>query len=385
MTEGLSLEERIAATIEAYSAQGDHRTGTAVDEQSARWLAAELEQIGVDASLDAFPLDRLTVNQAALMLGDEALEGVPLYDCTYTGEQGVRAALGEPGTLGTIGLLELTEFGGGDGTARLRALRRSDHVGLIVMVRSQGSDAGPAVLNAESFREPYGVPVLQLPHQLAPRLRAVAASGQPVRLVAHCGRERARAFNVQARIEGRDRNAPPLVVMTPRSGWWRCASERGGGIAAFLEIARTFSTSKPSRPVILTANSGHELSHLGLDHYLEQHPGLIEQAHAWIHLGANFAAADAPVLMQYSDAELENLAQRSLTQHRLHPDQVTPIGQRPLGEARNVFDGGGRYVSLLGGNPLFHHPDDRWPDAVDLAKVISWTGMMVSVAQMLSA
>jgi len=54
---------------------------------------------------------------------------------------------------------------------------------------------------------------------------------------------------------------------------------------------------------------------------------------------------------------------------RVAPDVETPVGTRARGEARNIFDGGGRYVSLLGGNGLFHHPDDRWPDAVDAERL----------------
>jgi hypothetical protein len=37
----------------------------------------------------------------------------------------------------------------------------------------------------------------------------------------------------------------------------------------------------------------------------------------------------------------------------------------PTGETRDVHRGGGRYVTLVGSNPLFHLPDDRWPHAVD--------------------
>jgi hypothetical protein len=37
----------------------------------------------------------------------------------------------------------------------------------------------------------------------------------------------------------------PVVVITPRSGWWACASERGPGIAAFIELARAAATASP--------------------------------------------------------------------------------------------------------------------------------------------
>ena len=253
------------------------------------------------------------------------------------------------------------------------------------MLESQGSANGSAVLNAEAYQTPFGVPVLQLPFQLEAVLQEAAERGDEVQLVAQCSREASHAINVQATIKGTDAEAAPLVIMTPRSGWWRCASERGGGIAAFLEMVRTISSARPKRPVIFTANTGHELSHLGLDHFLSQYPELIKQAHAWIHLGANFAAGNAPVLMQFSDVELQEMSELHLAEYHLKPDRMTPLEQRPLGEARNIYDGGGRYVSLLGSNHLFHHPDDIWPDAVDLDKAVTWTSAMCSIALQLSS
>jgi hypothetical protein len=37
----------------------------------------------------------------------------------------------------------------------------------------------------------------------------------------------------------------------------------------------------------------------------------------------------------------------------------------PAGETRDIHRAGGRYVTLVGSNPLFHLPQDRWPHAVD--------------------
>ena len=38
---------------------------------------------------------------------------------------------------------------------------------------------------------------------------------------------------------------------------------------------------------------------------------------------------------------------------------------------------GGRYASQMGSNPLFHHPDDRWPDAMNIDKTRRTTKAMV--------
>jgi hypothetical protein len=50
-------------------------------------------------------------------------------------------------------------------------------------------------------------------------------------------------------------------------------------------------------------------------------------------------------------------------------DEIMPRGEAPFGEASHIHRGGGQYVSLLGRNALFHHPADRWPEAVDVVAV----------------
>ena len=105
----------------------------------------------------------------------------------------------------------------------------------------------------------------------------------------------------------------------------------------------------------------------------------------WIHLGANFATAVSPgIAVQSSDEQARKLAFDTLSQHQLKPDGEIKPGQRPLGEARNIYDGAGRYISLLGRNGLFHHPSDTWPDAVDLEKTNRWVGAFTEIAVKLS-
>jgi hypothetical protein len=41
-------------------------------------------------------------------------------------------------------------------------------------------------------------------------------------------------------------------------------------------------------------------------------------------------------------------------------------------------------VSILGTNPRFHHPDDRWPDAVDLDVTVAATIALVATADRLA-
>jgi hypothetical protein len=91
------------------------------------------------------------------------------------------------------------------------------------------------------------------------------------------------------------------------------------------------------------------------------------------------------VRLQASDEALFEQARAALADAGAEADIETPVGQRPRGEARNIYDGGGRYVSLLGGNGLFHHEADRWPDAVDVAKTAKLATAFGALAVALAA
>jgi len=48
---------------------------------------------------------------------------------------------------------------------------------------------------------------------------------------------------------------------------------------------------------------------------------------------------------------------------------VAPPHLVPSGETRDIHRAGGRYLTLVGSNPWFHLPQDRWPHAVDVATI----------------
>jgi hypothetical protein len=352
--------DRVARIIDAYDAQGFHRTATEVDRQSARWLAGAATQAGAEVRLDAFSLGRIDIRSAFIEAGGRRVEGVPFFDGSFTDAGGVTGRLNTEIALVTIDTAGISSEG-----ASLAALRRSGSHRAIVAV-TNGAHPGLSLSNAGSFSAPYGAPVLQLGSNEAQWLNEQAAAGHEVRVVVDAARTPAEAINVVATVEGRDGALAPVVIMTPRSGWWHCAAERGGGLACWLDAVRAVAAAKPARSLVAIASSGHELGHLGLDAYLAGHPGLVKRA-TWIHLGANIGAAQGAARLQASDDAIEKLADGALSRAATVVRQRVPRGTRPSGEARNIHDAGGRYVSLLGSGPFFHNVADRWPVAVDVA------------------
>jgi len=359
---------RIARVIEAYDSQGIHRTGTEVDRLSAHWLRDEASRAGADVRLEPFTLDRVDPVTCGIEVDGRAIDGLPLFDGTFTDNAGLIGRLGTPGSKADVILMTAAQADISSEGRSLGELRRSGPHRAIVVI-TNGSHPGLSPMNASAFREPYGVPVLQVGSEHTAWLGERANAGASIRFIAHATRTRAEALNVVATVNAQSRDLAPVVVITPRSGWWHCASERGGGIAVWLEAIREAAARRAPRTAMFLASSGHELGHLGLDSFIEHQPDLVKRGAAWLHLGANIGAAGGRARIQSSDDEIEAMAVKAFEVAGAGIQQRVPRGTVPAGEARNIHVGGGRYLSLLGSGPYFHNQADRWPTAVDAAAV----------------
>jgi hypothetical protein len=376
------VQQRIGTIIRAYAEQGFHRTGTAVDRKSAEWLANEVRQIGLEPALEEFSLSRVDPVGVSVTVNGRTIEGLPLFDGGFTGPAGIAGALGELNSKAAIGLTE-SPPNAADAGALGEARRQNRHEAIVVVTR--GAQPGFCPSNADGFLRPFGPPVLQVASDEAMFLTDCARQSAKALLTVHVERTQAQAFNVVATVPGTDKGAAPAVVMTPRSGWWWCASERGGGLACWLEIMRAMRGAKPVRDVVFVASSGHELGHLGIDNFIDRRPGLVPAAKAWIHLGANIGAARGPGNnIQASDDEMEAMLAAAMAKADLKIDHRRPRGLAPRGEAENVHRGGGRYISLIGNNDLFHNTSDRGPDAIDLDVIERFAGAFAAVATSLA-
>jgi hypothetical protein len=364
-----ALEQRLGSVVAAYDSQGLHRAGTDVDHRSAEWLAGCARHLGVEAALEPFALNRVDPQPSFLRVADRCIDGVPLFDAAFTGADGVRGRLGALGSDADIAVAETEPFTLMEPQKEQRnavaAARRSRHKAVILLTR--GDKPGLFLLNAPSFKAPCGPPMLQVSSEESEWLKEQAAARAEATVVAVATQTATQASNVTAKIAGSDPGLPPLVIMTPRSGWWQCASERGGGIACWLETMRVIAGARPERDCLFVACSGHELGFLGIDAYLDSRPDLIERAHKWIHFGANIGAPRQANLVHASDDATERWAVAAMEKEGLTVGATAARGSVPRGEAGTLHRGGGRYIALVCGTDVFHHAADRWPDAVDLA------------------
>jgi hypothetical protein len=357
---------RAVTWLTAWDSQGIHRTGTTGDEAGALWLAREAAALGVEVASEAFALDRLDPVACYLELDGERISAVPAFDAPATGAHDLTGTLTHSDHDEAILVAKLAPRSVYTGDYdRLR--RDTAHRALVIICT--GARPGMGLLNAERFRNPYGAPTIHVSSEASDTVLAGVARAAPARIVAESRYVPAAARNVIVAIRGSQRSSPPVVVMTPRSSWWQSTAERGGGLVCWLESLRAVIAAPPACNVIFTANSGHELGHLGLDDFMARRPGwerpISEGGATWIHFGANIGAADGELSLQSASDELRQLTNAELARSGQAPDVVAPKTLVPSGETRDIHRAGGQYVTLVGSNPLFHLPQDRWPYAVD--------------------
>jgi hypothetical protein len=376
-----TAQTRAAAWLRAWDRQGLHRTGTAGDLAGAEWLGQEAMALGAEVWVEEFALDRVDPVECFVEFGVRQIAAVPVFDAPSTDPAGISGRLGAIGSEAEIGIAELSPRA--VYTGEFERLRRdSPHRALVILCA--GERPGMGLLNAEQFRQPYGMPAVHVSSIERPAVFEAIAQRRPARLVSLSKRTSAVARNVVVTLRGTQRDRPPLVIMTPRSSWWQSTAERGGGLVCWLESLRALVAMPPARPVVFTANSGHELGHLGLDDFLARRPGWDRPADAggavWLHYGANIGAAGGALSLMSNDEDLRGLAESELIRAGQPPYSIAPKTTVPSGETRDIHLAGGRYLTFIGSNPLFHLPQDRWPHAVDLAVVIRAAAAAAGIA-----
>jgi len=371
-----------------FDAHGWHRTGTPADDATTGWLVEQLETVGVSAEALAFHFPKVEIECAQIMVADAIIRGHPQFDAGFTPADGVRAplALTSGEVQGRIEIVDTTFDGGVPSVLELEAaVERCElhgSLGAVVVARSAGSMILP---NAHRINNPGRLPTLHVRPADAAPLFLAAGRGDTAVLTITATRRRARADNVLGLLPAdAPSHAAPVVVLTPKSGWFHCTAERGCGIAVWLAVARGL-VGHPGRrrDVVFVATSGHELGYMGIEDLLQRRPELAK-AHTWIHLGASIGAAINPTLgLRASDETLRQLAVGALERTAAPPLNLLPAGAAPVGEAETVAKLGGRYISLAGGHSFFHTPEDR-PDKVSGEATAQYAAAVLDLARSLA-
>lgn len=359
--------------IAAFDRSGLHRIGQPGDAASGEWLANAAAASGLAVSRSEVAFERTDIDEAWIECAGRRIDGLPMFDAPATPGAGITGALGPSGSAGVIGVAEFPPNAASIKGQPFEQLRRATrHAALVVATRVSGDSLAP--INAQYYDALFGPPVLLVAGMHHAFLAEQAAAGNAAQLCIRHRRTPAVSFNLIAEaVVAQD--APPLAIVTPRTGWWESTAERAGGLVAWLAALSAAGTLRRRgslrRSVRAYATCGHELGHLGLNALTRTEPALVRDAGWWLHLGANLGGAGNEMLMvRAADAgEAERMrdllaeAGYPLSQIRVEP------AEKFSGEGHDLAHLGARVLSLAGSNLHFHAASDRWPGNVNAANV----------------
>jgi hypothetical protein len=338
--------EHLYQLVQAYSALGEHRTGTPVDQATIAWFVTELDTRGARVDTVPYWFERY-VAHCCLMADAAEVAALPLYYEAVGKVHSSRLHLAE---------LAINASIPGNSIAPLLdeviARARMSGADAAILATSGGSGRLVALNRAPVLGS--GFPTALVPGSALPILRQAA-----VHLDLDARLEPSESATVIGHL-GPGAAASPVVVATTLSGWFRCAGERGTGIAIALQLAQALAERWP---VMVVGTTGHELQYLGLRRFLAAHT---LHPSAVIFLGADLATmplgpesgATVPSFHQARTTAGEGLAKR--LEGVLAPVRF-PVRSNPAqwsGEGEEWVRLGTPLLSLASRSPLFHTAQD---------------------------
>lgn len=390
--------DAVAADLSAYIGFGNKQSGGAGDTACGHWLAAELERAGfavekVPVSVPWFDEERCEI---ALGEARATLRAQPIVTpTTGDGATGPLVRVDAHGKAdaplaGAIALVDLPYGRWSSALAKpVRAPVDAAFAGgaKAAVIITNGPTGQVIALNADGRAPMFAGPVgLLAPGEAAPFLDASMRRAPARVTLAGRGGQRA-AFNVIGRLDRGKRRW--LVVSTPRSGWTVCGGERGGGVAAWLDLARRAPAAFPDHDIAFLCNSGHEYENLGAEESLKAVAPKPAETHFWLHLGANLAARDwheglfglAPLAGSDSQRYLVVSppllpAARRLFAGLAGLESPYPSDRLSAGELTAIIAAGYPSVAGVFGVHRFHHVDGDDARCVDAASVAAATAAL---------
>ena len=390
----LASASALFGDVETYERFGDHRTGGPADQHTSRWIARRLSTAGMTATLHPFVHDVFALERATMRTDGDTFDLFPAWPARAVHNLQGPLALPRSDTALEAGAIAFVRLAYAPNAtlaapgyrAPLEAAARARAAAIVAA--TEGPTGEIIALNADLSARIASIPILLAAGRDAARLEAAAQLGVRARLdVTGIDTAHGQAFNVIGYRPGVGR---ALVISTPSSGWFRCAGERGAGVAIFLALAGWAMGAVPN-PLAFVATSGHEFEGLGSAHLFEALALKPEDTALWVHLGANVASrtvtldngrvtgADTPSLPRYAGATSDLLAQAAEA-FAGQPGYSTPFDiatQRALGDLALYYGQGFHHIlGLLGASPLHHTRLDTAANGVLPGELETTTGSL---------
>lgn len=367
--------ESLFRDVISYYNIGEHRAGTEADLQTSDWIARELRTAGVPSTFQRFTFPQFFPSEVGIVAGGNPVRAFPLWRPKATGPIPINSQLvafdPQNNARAVEGRIALVRFRSDVLSALSReqielvtAAAKARAAAIVAMTESQTGEI--VALNVTPAVERWPVPVVLVGARDDHLLDAAVKKKMPVSLLLNGKDEpRAEARNVIGRIS---RGEKLIVVSTPQSGWFRCAAERGPGVALFLGLARWAAKLQSGPGYLFVSTSGHELGGLGIQAFLNEFALRREQVLCWLHLGAGIAAfaweetASGPRRLREADSRRSLMASPELlpqlSESFAGQPGLTPTAGRSVGELEFIFKAGYRAFGIAAAHRFHHTPAD---------------------------
>jgi hypothetical protein len=385
------LAVKVAGDLERYIGFGSKQAGGAGDNACGAWLASEIAALGFKIEQQPVSTPYFIPERAELSCGSAKAAIWPQPVVVPTGPEGVTGPLVRidgagraAGSLaGAVALLDLPYARWS--TAMVKPVREPIAAAFAagakaVVVITNGPTGKVIALNADGRKPMFAGPVALLAPADAGPFLAAAIRGEAATLVVTGEGGRRPASNFIGRLDRGKKTW--LAVSTPRSGWYGCAGERGGGVAAWLWLARWASKAVTQHNLAFICNSGHEYENLGAAEALKATAPRPEDTHFWLHLGANVASQEWHDLTGQVLPSIDTQRFLSVTPALLPLARTLFAGQAGLeapyssdglsaGEQTEILAAGYKSVAAVFGLHRHHHVADDDARCVSAANVAS--------------
>jgi hypothetical protein len=291
--------DSLLATVDQYGSAPNHYSGTPADWEELNVIAQQFRADGLQLGSIAYKFPRFEPTEVALSTDSHDIDPDALAPLLYsgtTGPSGIDAPLlaAANGTFvpadaaGKIVVVSQLSKGalGPSVTAAIAAGAK----GLVYVTNGVGDL--PRKEDVNSRKGTGDFPVLLVGKQSGAEVVADAEAGESADLTLQAKLGTATDFDVWGVLPGADPSRR-VFVGTPASSFVPSASERGGGLAILLGLAKHYAEQpRGTRPetLVFLATTGHEVGFLGLEALIEAKGNWFTGADAYVHLGASLGA-----------------------------------------------------------------------------------------------
>jgi PA domain len=288
----------LMSTIDQYGSSPNHYSGTQADWSEENTVAEQFEADGLKVNSIAYNFPRFQPTHISLSVDSTYFPASALAPLLYSGTTGpngitaplAAAANGEmpAGAAGKIVVVSALSKG-----AIATSVPKAIAAGAAAEVFVTNSLHNlPAWEDVNSRQGTGTLPVILIGKKSGAELLADAEAGKEATFTLQAELGTATDYDVWGELPGVD-TSRKVIVGTPVSSMVPSASERGGGVAVLLALARHYAEeprSQRSENLVFLATSGHEVGFLGLPALLQQEGSWFTSADAYVHLGASIGA-----------------------------------------------------------------------------------------------